>query len=156
MVEKKERGRGEKNEMLHKSRKKFFQELFSLHITLLKSCGPEQREQYNTTPHLYVILHSFIFNWTPSPCKWCDSFFMWYILTHWVHFRPPSDGGLMIPPRTLGDVFVKRLVYLFLLLFIFLYFNYELRGVIGRAMASHAIDPGSNPGHAMYIFFQVC
>ena len=61
----------------------------------------------------------------------------------------------MIPPRTLGDVFVKRLVYLFVLLFIFLYFNYELRGVIGRAMASHAIDPGSNPGHAMYIFFQV-
>ena len=62
----------------------------------------------------------------------------------------------MIPPRTLGDVFVKRLVYLFFLLLFFLYFNYELRGVIGRALASHAIDPGSNPGHAMYIFFQVC
>ena len=72
-------------------------------------------------------------------------------------FRPPSDGGLMIPPRTLGDVFVKRLVYLFFYFFLYYYyFNYELRGVIGRAMASHAIDPGSNPGHAMYIFFQVC
>ena len=43
-------GEGEKNEMLHKSRKIFFQELFSLHITLLKSCGPEQREEYSTTP----------------------------------------------------------------------------------------------------------
>ena len=66
----------------------------------------------------------------------------------------------MIPPPTLGDVFVKRLVYLFFLLFYFLFyylhFNYEFRGVIGRALASHAIDPGSNPGHAMYIFFQVC
>ena len=41
----------------------------------------------------------------------------------------------------------------FLLLFFFLHFNYELRGVIGRALASHAIDPGSNPGHAMYILF---
>ena len=25
--------------------------------------------------------------------------------------------------------------------------------MIGRALASHAIDPGSNPGHAMYISF---
>ena len=33
-------------------------------------------------------------------------------------------------------------------------FNYELRGVIGRALASHAIDPGSNPGHAMISFFK--
>ena len=70
-------------------------------------------------------------------------------------FRPPSDGGLMIPQEQVGDVFVKRLVFFFLLL-LFLNFNYELRGVIGRALASHAIDPGSNPGHAMYIFFQVC
>ena len=31
---------------------------------------------------------------------------------------------------------------------------YELRGVIGRALASHAIDPGSNPGHAMLSFFK--
>jgi len=68
-------------------------------------------------------------------------------------FRPPSDGGLMIPPRKVGDVFVKRLVYLFFYFFLYYYFNYELRGVIGRAMASHAIDPGSNPGHAMYISF---
>ena len=38
-------------------------------------------------------------------------------------------------------------------IFCCLKFNYELRGVIGRALASHAIDPGSNPGHAMYISF---
>ena len=69
--------------------------------------------------------------------------------------RPPSDGGLMIPQEQVSHFFVKRLVFFFLL-FLFLNFNYELRGVIGRALASHAIDPGSNPGHAMYIFFQVC
>ena len=28
-------------------------------------------------------------------------------------FRAPSDGALMIPPWTLGDVFVKRLVSFF-------------------------------------------
>ena len=33
-------------------------------------------------------------------------------------------------------------------------FNYELCGVIGRALASYAIDPGSNPGHAMLSFFK--
>ena len=26
-------------------------------------------------------------------------------------FRPPSDGGLMIPQEQVGHVFVKRLVY---------------------------------------------
>ena len=57
----------------------------------------------------------------------------------------------MIPPRTLGDVFVKRLVYLFFYFFLYYYFNYELRGVIGRAMASHAIDPGSNPGQGVLV-----
>ena len=62
----------------------------------------------------------------------------------------------MIPQEQVGDVFVKRLVFFFFYFYFFLNFNYELRGVIGRALASHAIDPGSNPGHAMYIFFQVC
>ena len=28
-----------------------------------------------------------------------------------MHFRPPSDGGLMIPQEQVGHVFVKRLVY---------------------------------------------
>ena len=73
-----------------------------------------------------------------------------------LNFRPPSDGGLMIPQEQVGHVFVKRLVSFFFYFYFFLNFNYELRGVIGRALASHAIDPGSNPGHAMYIFFQVC
>ena len=64
------------------------------------------------------------------------------------YFRPPSDGGLMIPPRTLGHFSWSDLVIFFTF--------FTFRGVIGRALASHAIDPGSNPGHAMYIiFFQV-
>ena len=57
----------------------------------------------------------------------------------------------MIPPRKVGDVFVKRLVYLFFYFILYYYFNYELRGVIGRAMASHAIDPGSNPGQGVLV-----
>ena len=34
------------------------------------------------------------------------------MLQPYIVFRPPSDGGLMIPPWTLGHVFVKRLVYI--------------------------------------------
>ena len=59
----------------------------------------------------------------------------------------------MIPQEQVGHVFVKRLVSFFFYFYFFLNFNYELRGVIGRALASHAIDPGSNPGHVFYFFY---
>ena len=62
----------------------------------------------------------------------------------------------MIPPWTFCDVFGEAIdVFGEAITHLFFYFK-SFRGVIGRALASHAIDPGSNPGHAMYIFFQVC
>ena len=52
-------------------------------------------------------------------------------VTSLMNFRPPSDGGLMIPPWTKGDVLVKRLV-IFFFYFFFCQENFMKNYLLGK------------------------